>query len=447
MRMKRCCAVFLGVGFGWLAMVTNSTGGVRLAVSTDHDNGIYRCGEEAVISASVTVDGKPLATGEVAITVGPPRGKALHEAKLPLDGKPVQTKMTADKPGLMMAQASYTGQDGKETKWMIGLMFDPEKIEAAAVMPADFDAFWAEARKERDAIPMDLKLEPCPRHSTSDTDVFILSAANIDGTRAYGFLSVPKAGNPPFRVVVEVPGAGYGLYAPIKSKGIIRLDASVHAYEPFQAQPGREELNKVYDGNYSRSGRPDRKKFFFYRAILGIDRLIGYVASRPDANRSQFSINGTSQGGGLALILGGLNNDKFTSVSSVSPGMCDHTAYRLGRQKSWPGLIPAEAHKDSAEEQKYREFSAYFDAVNFARKIKCPTIMGTGLRDECCWADGIYAAYNVIQAPKRIFTDQGGHPSTPVAMTTYRDAAWSEALKKAGEEIGRAAVSGVKPGQ
>jgi cephalosporin-C deacetylase len=282
-------------------------------------------------------------------------------------------------------------------------------------------------------------------------DAFKISVANVGGTRAYGYLCVPRKGKPPFPVSVSVPGAGPGWAQAstfgARRHGAITLQANVHVYDipPYDGEPvDFMKIYNGYEGGYTRWGRPDKKKYFFYRAILGIDRLIGYVASRPDADRTRFEIAGTSQGGGLALILGGLNNDKFTMIWSDVAGMCDHAAYRLGRETSWPGLVPHDAHgqppKDPAEEQRYREFSAYFDAVNFARRIKCPTLVGAGLGDDCCKAANIYSAYNVIRAPKRIFTCQGGHPVTPRAMNDYHDKEWDEAVKKAGEEIGRAAA-------
>ena len=54
--------------------------------------------------------------------------------------------------------------------------------------------------------------------------------------------------------------------------------------------------------------------------------------------------------------------------------------------------------------------SAYFDAVNFARKIECPTIVSVGFIDRTCCPSSVYSAYNVITAPKRLFTDPlAGH--------------------------------------
>lgn len=419
----------------------------RVDLNVDREQGIYRCGEMATYTATIIVDGKPAETGEVTITVGTWTGVRVHEEKLKVEGKPVQTKMTYDKPGFLLGRAVYRAADGKEIRdaYGTGVGFDPDKLETAAVMPKDFDEFWANARKERDAIPIDLRLTPCTNASTADVDVFKISVANINNTRAYGYLNIPKKGKGPYPVSVNVPGAGPGPCKPggglwSARQGAIFMETNVHDYdvEPFDGDP--VDLKKAYEGSYSRRGAPDKRNYYFYRAILGIDRLIGYVASRPDVDRAKFSLWGISQGGGFALIMGGLNNDKFASIWSNVAGMCDHAAYRLDRETSWPGLIPDGVRKDPAKEPVYREFSAYFDAVNFARRIKAPTIIGAGMADDCCKAANIYCAFNVIKAPKRIATGPKTiHPGEPPAINKIQDKEWQEIVKKAGEEIAKAA--------
>ena len=135
-------------------------------------------------------------------------------------------------------------------------------------------------------------------------------------------------------------------------------------------------------------------------------------------------MTGNSQGGGLSLVMGGLNG-KFTSVISTIPGLCDHAAYRAGRNTAWPQLIPRNLRDDPAKEKIYRAFSAYFDAVNFARKITVPVLMSVGLIDHTCKPETIYAAYNEITAPKRIFLGSNTAHSRAPAFNAFVEA-WSD---------------------
>ena len=43
---------------------------------------------------------------------------------------------------------------------------------------------------------------------------------------------------------------------------------------------------------------------------------------------------------------------------------------------------------------------SYFDALNFADKIRCPVFLGVGLQDDICPPVTIFAVYNKITGPK-----------------------------------------------
>ena len=103
--------------------------------------------------------------------------------------------------------------------------------------------------------------------------------------------------------------------------------------------------------------------------VLGIDRAINYLASRPDFNGKQLIIQGHSQGGFIALAVAGLNRH-ITGVAANQPGFCDH--------------------------------AGYLDVVNFAGKIKCPVIVSVGFIDHTCSPSSVYSAYNKIKAQKYI---------------------------------------------
>ena len=52
---------------------------------------------------------------------------------------------------------------------------------------------------------------------------------------------------------------------------------------------------------------------------------------------------------------------------------------------------------------------SYFDTMNLAHRIKCPTLMGVGLQDSICPPSTSFATYNRITAPRdyRIYEDSG----------------------------------------
>ena len=66
-------------------------------------------------------------------------------------------------------------------------------------------------------------------------------------------------------------------------------------------------------------------------------------------------------------------------------------------------------HRDEAKIATTR----YYDVVNFARRVNVPGLYSWGFNDETCPPTSMYAAYNVITAPKRLMLAYDtGHRTT-----------------------------------
>ena len=72
----------------------------------------------------------------------------------------------------------------------------------------------------------------------------------------------------------------------------------------------------------------------------------------------------------------------------------------------------------------------YYDVVNFARVLKVPGLYSWGFNDETCPPTSMYAAYNVISAPKELYLAlETGHWIYPEQRDKFND--WLEKqLKK-----------------
>ena len=102
----------------------------------------------------------------------------------------------------------------------------------------------------------------------------------------------------------------------------------------------------------------------------------------------------------------------MTAISANVPAMCDQMADMAGRTACWPNLLVLRDKRPP----EWVEMTRYFDTVNFAREIKVPTLVMVGMVDDTCPATSVYAAYNVITAPKIIFNGvHSGHASIPEA--------------------------------
>jgi cephalosporin-C deacetylase-like acetyl esterase len=384
---------------------------VQVIVRTDRPEALYACGEQARFTVTVVDSGKKLEQGNAIVTVTRDGGEVLGKTALDLAAKGGAT-ITAnlDTPGFVRVEAVYRKGKANYTG-LAGAGFDPEKIEATTVNPKDFDDFWATARAQLAEIPYDVQLTKLENKSSVNVDCYAVNFANIDGTRAYGFLAVPKGRPGPFPAYITVPGAGPGPFGPSATwaaKGCLSLTMSVHAYD---CNTGKDAINQAYKelnakGTYSHIGKPDRRAFYFYRAILGVDRAITWLSSRPDWDGTHMVIDGSSQGGAFSLIMAGLN-ERITAAAANVPALCEHAAFLAKRQPGWPNLT---GNLKGKERDDVLAMSAYYDTVNFARRIKCPVIVSAGFIDRTCPPSTVYAAYNQIQSQKRIFNDPlAGH--------------------------------------
>ena len=66
--------------------------------------------------------------------------------------------------------------------------------------------------------------------------------------------------------------------------------------------------------------------------------------------------------------------------------------------------------------------TAYYDVVNFARRLKVPGYYAWGYNDETCPPTSLYAAYNVITAPKKLLLAlETGHATIPEETALIND--------------------------
>jgi cephalosporin-C deacetylase-like acetyl esterase len=161
---------------------------------------------------------------------------------------------------------------------------------------------------------------------------------------------------------------------------------------------------------YPHQGKTDRDKFYYRRVVLGCVRALDYLTSRPDWDSRHLAVVGSSQGGALSLITGGVDR-RVTAICANVPAMCDHTGYTIGRVSGWPQLGE---QGNAAEKDAVTRTSAYYDAVNFARAFRGPALVGVGFIDRTCPPTSVYAAYNSLRGTKEIVTSPlMGHAVDP----------------------------------
>ena len=143
------------------------------------------------------------------------------------------------------------------------------------------------------------------------------------------------------------------------------------------------------------NGLDNRDHYYMKRVYLACIRSIDLLTSLPEWDGKNVIVQGGSQGGALALITAGLDK-RATACVANHPALSDMAGYKAGRAGGYPHFFRTEG-MDTPD--KLRTM-AYYDVVNFARRIQVPVRMTWGYNDDVCPPTTSYAVYNVLSCPK-----------------------------------------------
>ncbi|MDQ3290658.1 MAG: acetylxylan esterase [Bacteroidota bacterium] len=377
---------------------------VKVVVAPDHVNWEYKTGEPVKFTITVLQYGNPLPNAKIKYEVMPEKMEPTKKETLTLsDGRKVVDGGTMNKPGFLRCTATAT-VDGKEYVGLATAGFDPFKIEPTTNVPADFQAFWDKAKAEAAKIPMDARMTLLPERCTETVNVYHVNLQNFaENTRLYGILCVPKKEGK-YPAILKVPGAGARPYfgdVVMAEKGLITFEIGIHGVPVTMDVSVYNNLMAGAIKGYWTNGLDDKDKYYYKRVYLGCVRANDFIFSLPQFDGQNLGVTGGSQGGALSIITAALDN-RVKFLAAYYPALSDLTGYLNGRAGGWPHLFNKDNYAFNAKKDKI-ETSKYYDVVNFARLLKIPGFYSWGFNDETCPPTSMYAAYNVIKAPKELF--------------------------------------------
>ena len=395
---------------------------VQVRVAPDHRDWTYAPCEPARFRIMVVADNEPVDGAVASYSVGQEMLPAQTKtAPVPLDGLVVDGG-TMRQPGFLRCIAT-AAVAGHTYRGLATAAFDPEKIVATQVEPADFDAFWQSGLAELARVPIDARLTLLPDSCTSTVNVYHVSFRTVGPTwntavaRIYGILCEPKAPGR-YPAVLEVPGAGARPYAgdaDLASHGVITLQIGVHGIPVNLPLEVYDELMPGALNGYWSYNLDNRDTYYYRRIYLSCIRANDFLASREMWDGKRLLVMGASQGGQLSIVTAALDK-RVVGLAVTHPAYCDVSAELHGRAGGWPHPFQPDpvtgSPSPNATPAKIAT-AAYYDTVNFARRVRVPGYYNWGYNDEVCPPTSTYAAYNVISAPKELgLTLELGHSYT-----------------------------------
>lgn len=291
-------------------------------------------------------------------------------------------------PGVVQIQ--FHNEEG-DSSAIIGVSVSPEKIIPQAVMPSDFDIFWENCWN---SIPEERCSPQLKKNPGIGFDLFDVTV-DCGEIPVRGILGIPhlrKSGKCP--VVVLFHGAGLRsarteyMFNPLMD-GCIVFDVNAHGIENFRS-PEYYGMLSGFD-NYPLRGWNSKNPsdIYFMHMFLRAKKALDFVASLDEWDGKNLFVRGASQGAWQSFAAAYLET-RVSALAVSIPAGADISA------AGWPFCGNIESKS---------EYSNYFDAVNFARKIHVPGYVGIGLADPVCSPDGIYALCNSYAGPLSVVSD------------------------------------------
>ena len=372
----------------------------------DHADWLYRTGEKASVEVQFYKYGIPQDGVTVRYELGGDLMPADASGSVVLkNGRAVVPLGTMRQPGFRDCRLTAE-VDGKTYRHHVKVGFSPEKIVPYTALPDDFRAFWEESKAEAARFPLTWSREPAPEYSTDKVDCYLVKLQlNARGQAIYGYLFYPKGAEPgSCPVVLCPPGAGIKtIKDPLRHKyyaeaGMIRFEIEIHGLNPTLSDATFREISNAFSGRengYLMNGLDNRDHYYMRRVYLACVRAVDLLCSLPEWDGRNVIVQGGSQGGALSIITAGLD-PRVTVCVANHPALADMAGYKAGRAGGYPHFFRVEG-MDTPE--KLRTM-AYYDVVNFARRVTADTYLTWGFNDDTCPPTTSYAVYNVLTCPK-----------------------------------------------
>jgi cephalosporin-C deacetylase-like acetyl esterase len=395
---------------------------VQLVIATDRADGSYGVGETVTWTVRVPGGQGNAPEPAPAYTVSAGTG-TLTSGTLAFTAGVARVTATCDKPGVLVLTVAHKTPGRPNVR--CGAAIAWQKLVSTIAEPADFDAFWKAKLAEQAAIPMNPVLEAVDA-GAPDVQLWKITMDTIRGARIHGYLARPTAtGTLPAQLQVQY----WGVY-PLNKKEVVGnarkgwLAMNIMAHDlpcdrdaAFYKNPGIS--------TYVNAGADDREKSYFLRMFLACARAVDFLADRSDWNRSTLLVQGGSQGGFQGIATAALN-PRVTALTVFVPGGGNLTGFLEGQPSGWPGWVFSKAA--GAQREAMIRTAGYYDAKNFARRIRCPVLVGTGLIDTISPPETQFVMFNNLAGPKRmVLLPADDHIDPHTAYKAAQTAWWKAA--------------------
>ena len=387
-----------------IALLTTSTFAADPAytveAAADRSEALYERGEAITFRLALKQGDKAVAGQRLTYKLTKDGIGALGEGSIESAAKPVTVRASLSEPGFVRCDVTYSPPTTKPITVTAAAGIEPEKIAPSLPAPSDFDEFWATQKEILAADPIKPVFKPVDSGDASIEAFDVQIGCPAPGNNVCGYLARPKGA-----AAKSLPAILYPHSAGVRDSDLkhavrgAKLDAIAFDFNAHGLPNGmgaafyaNQYPNGPFKG-YSARGMEDRERMYFRGMYMRLLRALDFLTTLPEWDGKVLIVEGSSQGGGQALVAAGLDPRVTLCLASV-PAMCNHTGLVANQAPGWPKMLKFDSNGNIDATAK--DVVRYFDAMNFAARIKCPTTVSVGFIDKVCPPTSVLAAYNNI---------------------------------------------------
>ncbi len=400
-------------------------------IKTDRAEALYKCEEKAEFKIAFTGKDVDDPDWEALYELSKDGYGKIESGKVPRSGGTVGATLT--EPGFLRCRLILTWKKGRVTEEFVAVGFEPHKLEPSLPVPDDFEAFWDRQKKalrEKAAKPKFTSL----KSPDAAIECWGVEVALPIGRPLTGYLARPKDTAAKSLPAVLVIDGSYFRDAQLKEavtqakRGRVALHMNPHG-GPLGRPQAEYDKCVLPSGDlhtWPQDGISDREKAYYRPMVLRVVQGLDVLAADSAWDGKRLGVLGASLGGGLAIIAGGLDH-RVSFVGSAIPSLCDCSGYTSKRQPGW-NIVPYD--RTFGPDQTILKTMRYFDAVNFATRVKAETVVSCGLHDINCPPTSIHVMYNALGAKKAMIRDPEMGHDHPDTMAKAFEAAMIKAFAR-----------------
>ncbi len=298
-----------------------------------------------------------------------------------------------------------------------------KKYNGSSPCPSDIDEYWERALAEMKATDSKVELIPA-EFQVPFAECFDLFFTGVKGARVHAKYLRPKHIEEKHPAILQFHGYSGNCGDWNDKLNYVAMGYSVAALD-CRGQGGKSEdvggvKGNTFNGHIIRGLDQSADDLLFRQIFLDTAQLARIVMDMPEVDETRVGAMGGSQGGALTLACAALEPG-VKKLAPVYPFLSDY-------KRVWDMDLAKEAYAElknyfrqfdprhEREEEIFRKLG-YIDLQNLVKRIQGEVFMNVGLMDSVCPPSTQFAAYNKINARKKmdIYPDFG-HENIPQMM-------------------------------